>query len=173
MFYGCTTANKASGYKRNSIDTSENSANFKFSEPDTWLLGFISLDRFRNPPHSEWYLQGYQGYQPDNEILKQLAPADSDNLQIIIVLGTWCSDSRREVPHFMKIIDQWKYPAENIIFIGVDDTKAAPVGDFDALNIERVPTFIFLYKKAEAGRIIENPVTSLEQDIKDILSRDK
>jgi hypothetical protein len=33
-----------------------------------------------------------------------------------------------------------------------------------------VPTFIVLQNKIEAGRIIENPVTSLEQDMLNILT---
>jgi hypothetical protein len=44
------------------------------------------------------------------------------------------------------------------------------VGGYDTLNIERVPTFIFLKNKVEAGRIIETPVTSLEQDMLNILT---
>jgi len=55
-------------------------------------------------------------------------------------------------------------------FVGVDISKLAPVGGYDTLNIERVPTFIFLKNKVEAGRIIETPVTSLEQDMLNILT---
>ena len=36
-----------------------------------------------------------------------------------------------------------------------------PIGEYGQLDIQRVPTFI-IYKSIEAGRIIENPVTSLE-----------
>jgi hypothetical protein len=44
------------------------------------------------------------------------------------------------------------------------------VGDFASLNIVRVPTFIFYKNNSEAGRIIEVPKTSLEQDMVNILS---
>jgi thiol-disulfide isomerase/thioredoxin len=86
-------------------------------------------------------------------------------------MGTWCPDSRREVPRFMRILDLWQFPPGKVTFIGVDNTKLAPVGDFDRLEIERVPTFIILKNNVEAGRIIENPETSLEQDIINILTR--
>ena len=85
-------------------------------------------------------------------------------------MGTWCPDSRREVPRFMKILDLWKFPGEKVTFIGVDNAKLAPVGGYDKLEIERVPTFIIFRNKVETGRIIENPVTSLEQDMLNILT---
>ncbi|MCB1223379.1 MAG: hypothetical protein KDK21_05555, partial [Mesotoga sp.] len=95
------------------------------------------------------------------------------DLTITIVLGTWCSDSRREVPRFMKIIDLWGFPREKIRFIGVDINKIAPLEEYSGLDIERVPTFIFFEKKIEKGRIIEVPVTSLEQDTENILAGTK
>jgi hypothetical protein len=44
------------------------------------------------------------------------------------------------------------------------------VGEYDKLDIQRVPTFIFYKNNIEAGRIIENPETSLEQDMVKILT---
>ena len=90
-----------------------------------------------------------------------------------MVLGTWCSDSRREVPRFMKIIESLDYKIDRIRFIGVNSYKEAPVHNFDSLNIERVPTFIFYNNKIELGRIIEYPESSLERDMLGILSKRK
>ena len=56
-----------------------------------------------------------------------------------------------------------------LTFIGVDNGKLSPIGDYEALEIQRVPTFIIYKNNLEAGRIIENPVTSLEQDMVNIL----
>ncbi len=110
---------------------------------------------------------------PDQEAIGKIMEVNKEDLSIQIVLGTWCPDSRREVPRFMKIIDLIDFPSAKITFIGVDNSKQAPVGEYDKLEIERVPTFIFLRNKVEAGRIIENPVTSLEQDMLDILTRNE
>ena len=93
-----------------------------------------------------------------------------DDITIKIVMGIWCPDSRREVPRFMKVIDAWKFPAAKLTFIGVDDAKQSPVGEYLKLDIQRVPTFILYKNNIEAGRIIENPKTSLEQDMVDILA---
>jgi thiol-disulfide isomerase/thioredoxin len=105
--------------------------------------------------------------------MEKLLEINKDELTIQIVMGTWCPDSRREVPRFMQILDRWKFPAAKVTFIGVDNAKLSPVGDFDKLDIQRVPTFIILKNKVEAGRIIENPVTSLEQDMLNILTRNE
>jgi hypothetical protein len=88
-------------------------------------------------------------------------------------MGTWCPDSRREVPRFLHVLDLWKFPPEKVTFIGVDDAKISPVGEYTGLGIQRVPTFILYKNNIEAGRIIENPVTSLEQDIVNILKRNE
>jgi len=144
-----------------------------FQDATTWLLGDINPVLFNNPPHSEWYMRGYNDYQPEQEFMARLKNKDIDDLTITIVLGTWCSDSRIEVPRFMKIIDLWGFPREKIRFIGVDINKIAPLEEYSGLDIERVPTFIFFEKKIEKGRIIEVPVTSLEQDTENILAGTK
>jgi len=141
-----------------------------YADPSTWLLGYINPGMFSNHPHSEWYVRGRDEYNPDRTVIEGLGTAISDDLSILVVLGTWCPDSRREVPRFMKIVAETGFPAERMVFVGVDISKIAPVGGYDTLNIERVPTFIFLKNKVEAGRIIETPVTSLEQDMLNILT---
>jgi thiol-disulfide isomerase/thioredoxin len=144
-----------------------------FSEQTTWLLGYFSREMLVRPPHSEWYLKGYDAYQVNNEAVNKLTAISSDNLTIKIIMGSWCPDSRREVPRFMRILDLWKFPSDKMTFIGVDNAKLSPVGEYDKLDIQRVPTFIFYKNNIEAGRIIENPVTSLEQDIVNILTRNE
>jgi thiol-disulfide isomerase/thioredoxin len=142
-----------------------------FRDATTWLLGDINPDRLLEQPYASWYTKGFAEYVPDQKIIDELKETDISGYTITIVLGTWCPDSRREVPRFMKIIDMWGFPKDKIRFIGVDINKVAPLDDYAALGIERVPTFIFFENKSEKGRIIEVPITSLEQDSRDILKR--
>jgi thiol-disulfide isomerase/thioredoxin len=144
-----------------------------FSEQSTWLLGYFNRSLLSHEPHSAWFLKGYDAYQPSQDALGKLNVISKDGLTIKIVMGTWCPDSRREVPRFMRIVDLWNFPAEKITFIGVDNFKNGPVGEFPDLKIERVPTFIIYKNNIESGRIIENPVTSLEQDMVNILTGTK
>jgi thiol-disulfide isomerase/thioredoxin len=142
----------------------------KFSDQSTWVLGYFVRDQIMREPHSEWFVKGYDGYTFNSEVVNKLLEIPHDGITIKIVLGTWCPDSRREVPRFMRIADAWKFPMSNITFIGVDDAKLSPVGEYEQLDIQRVPTFIIYKNNVEAGRIIENPVTSLEQDMVNILT---
>ena len=178
FFTGCKTIRPAvklnSGETRQQLpaaDLPQQAVNY--SDQSTWLLGYLNPSQFLRLPHSEWYVKGYDSYKPGQEAMDKLGTISKEGLEITIVMGTWCPDSRREVPRFIRIIDLWAFPLENITFIGVDNTKLAPVGGYDTLDIERVPTFIFLKNKVEAGRIIENPETSLEQDIVNILTRNE
>jgi thiol-disulfide isomerase/thioredoxin len=144
-----------------------------FSDQTTWLLGYFNPGQLTREPHSSWYIKGYDDYEFDSEAINRLLETGKDGITIKIVMGTWCPDSRREVPRFMKVLDIWQFPIEKVTFIGVDDAKLSPVGEYDKLDIQRVPTFIIYKNIIEKGRIIENPATSLEQDIVNILARNE
>lgn len=131
----------------------------------------------------EKYETAYPAYQPDPSVLTELKPllgaAEPSggsstplraDIQIIIVLGTWCSDSRLQVSHFYKIADSIGITESNISLICVDHTKRAENGSTDQLNIISVPTFIFMENNYEIGRIIESPINTLESDIAEILT---
>lgn len=141
----------------------------KFSEQSTWVLGYFRRGQITQSPHSEWFTPKYDGYQLSTEWLNRVLDISHSGLTIKIVMGTWCPDSRKQVPAFLRILDIWNFPGDSVTFIGVDDQKLSPVGGYEELNIERVPTFIFYKNNIEAGRIIENPLTSLEQDMVNIL----
>lgn len=155
------------GTQKTEINTTD------WSEQSVWLLGYFNPNLIKRPPYSEWYNLEYNGYHPIQDVTEKLGSVQKDDLSIIVVMGIWCPDSRREVPRFMKIIDTMKFPGEQLTFIGVDNEKLSPLGDYDKLGIERVPTFIIYKNKIELGRIIENPVASLEQDMLDILTRNQ
>jgi len=140
-----------------------------FSAPENWLIGYFNPQRLSTKPHSLWFVPEFDNYQYDENVIGKLLNFDLNDVSIKVIMGTWCSDSHREVPRFMKILTAINFPLEKVTFIGVDHNKLAPVDSYDTLQIERVPTFIFYIKNVEAGRIIENPRTSLEQDILDIL----
>jgi len=144
-----------------------------FSEQTTWLLGYFNPARLAREPYSVWYIKNFDDYQLHSDAINRLLEISKDNLTIKIVMGTWCPDSRREVPRFMRVLDVWHFPVEKVTFIGVDNAKLSPVGEYENLGIQRVPTFIIYKNNIEAGRIIENPMTSLEQDMVNILTRNE
>jgi thiol-disulfide isomerase/thioredoxin len=169
LLTGCSAKKELSVSQTPSEEVKQETVMTDFHDPSTWLLGYFTRDMMRRTPHCEWYIKGYDEYNPEAGFVNYLTEAKSEDLTIKIVMGSWCPDSRREVPRFLKILDLWKFPAEKITFIGVDDAKLSPVGEYESLNIQRVPTFIIYEKNIEAGRIIEVPLTSLEQDMVNIL----
>jgi thiol-disulfide isomerase/thioredoxin len=140
------------------------------SQEATLIIGAFDPERLKQEPYSSWYTSGYDDYQIKSEVLNSLLDIAKENITIKIVMGTWCPDSRREVPRMMRIFDIWRFPISQISFIGVDRKKNANLPEFESLKIERVPTFIIYKNNIEAGRIIETPKTSLEQDLVNILT---
>jgi len=170
---GCRTHRFSAADSPYSEEISLGNNTTDFSQQSTWILGYFEPGRLFQLPHSEWYKKGFDSYEPDQKYIDLLKKESKENISITVVLGTWCPDSRREFPRFMRIIEILGFPSENITLIGTDDQKVAPIGDYESLDILRVPTFIFYRNKVETGRIIENPLTSLEQDMTEILDRDE
>lgn len=167
IFAGCATVKTKQG---TTVDTARPSdAEFDFSKQETWLLGYFNPDQLTLEPYSSWFVKGFDNYQTDTLAINKLLEINKDSLSIKVVMGTWCPDSRREVPRFMRIMDLWKFPVSRMTFIGVDNEKLSPVGEYRKLDIQFVPTFIIFRNNIEAGRIIENPTASLEQDLVNIL----
>jgi hypothetical protein len=143
-----------------------------YYSPETWLMGYFLPDMMRRPPHGVWYAKEYDRYEPDETLIQKITSTNVSGVSVLIVLGTWCGDSRREVPRFIKIIDQCGLAKISITYLGVDMNKIGPVGDYDKLGIVKVPTFIVYRNNIEAGRIIEYPSSSLEGDLLEILLKE-
>jgi thiol-disulfide isomerase/thioredoxin len=103
------------------------------------------------------------------EFVEMIRQANS-GVHVLVFLGTWCSDSKREVPRFLRIVDAAGISMDRITLYALDRKKASPEGVEARYGIERVPTFIFLKKESELGRIVETPRTTLEGDILAILA---
>ncbi len=172
LFYGCRTKKPIAETTIVPMQTEATTPSVNFSEQTTWILGYFTRQQLERPPHSEWFLKGYNAYMFGSDAVNKLTDVSKEDITIKIVMGTWCPDSRREVPRFMRILDVWNFPVDKITLIGVDNAKLSPVGEYEKLDIQRVPTFILYKNNIESGRIIENPVTSLEQDMVNILNQE-
>ena len=92
---------------------------------------------------------------------------------IVLVMGTWCEDSHREVPRLFKILEAVDFPDNKLTMIAVNRKKEAPSGEEGIYNIQKVPTIIVQKYGKEIGRIIESPKTGyLERDLLEILKKD-
>eukprot|EP01035_Chromulina_nebulosa_P062776 gene62776-85857_t len=138
-------------------------ANTEITRNDTvkMLLGHCSLEAFQKEPYEKWWDKSIATYQPDTattSLLKSLTA----NSSIEIFLGSWCGDSRREVPRMVHLLQKVGYSDDSIRIILVDNAPAAykqsPQHEELGKNIFRVPTFIVYKNNKELGRIIESPV---------------
>ncbi len=131
------------------------------------LVGVTDRSAFELPDFSEWYNSTYNVYEPDKFLLEQIKNL-SDSIYIQIFMGTWCSDSRREVPRFLKIMDLAGFDQQDLQIINVDRKKKSPTHEEKNKSIEFVPTFIISNNGIEIGRIVEFPIITLESDLLDI-----
>ena len=147
----------------------------KNSNGEPMLLGHCDVSFLQQGVYKNWYQPGYDHYIPDSSTIPFLTELLKGK-QIDIFLGTWCGDSRREVPRMMKILTQAGVHQQQIKLIFVSNEsnsyKKSPQHEEAGKNIKRVPTLIVYENEKEMGRIIEYPVVSLEKDLLLILRRE-
>lgn len=148
--------------------------NFMSKDPITgkpMLLGNCTREAFKDSSFSWWFNSEYNMYEVDSTSLAKISDK-INNIDITIVMGTWCSDSRTLVPEFYKILDYFNYPSDKVKLIMVDRDKKGRNDEVADLNIHLVPTIIFYRKSKEVGRIIEAPAETLEKDMVGILNKE-
>lgn len=142
------------------------SAPMLHAQEEKVLTGPITVTDLLDLPG--WFGEDYLAYQPASQYL-DLIPQYLEDIDIVCVLGTWCSDSRREVPRMVRILQAKMIPPEKLQMIAVDREKRSPNGEASQFSVERVPTFIFIRNGKEIGRIVESPLASLEKDMLGII----
>lgn len=139
----------------------------KKNEP--MLVGTITRTLLTENTFGEWFKKSYDIHKLDQRTLEKVN-RDFSNLNISIVLGTWCGDSKEFVPPFMKILDSLSFPEPNLKIVCVDRQRQGIADEVKDLDIKLVPTFIFYRDSKEIGRIIESPKQGLEKDFLKITS---
>lgn len=146
-----------------------------FAQHDPKLLGKVALDRFQQLPYATWYAPDYSAYVPNAIVLDQLKKSNLSEYTITIFFGSWCGDSKREIPKLTKVLDLLSFPKNKLTLIGVEDStellKQSPQREEMGLNIYRVPTFIIYDGSKEIGRITESPAESMERDLLKIIDK--
>ena len=133
----------------------------------TWGAEEVLLGRVRPatlPSISESWEREYDAYEPSAEDLSALAALKGPAV-LDVYFGSWCSDSRRELPHLMKILDRASPPGLRVRFFGLDRSKKKPARLVRRGAIERVPTLVLSAGGREIGRIVESPRSTLEHDL--------
>ena len=136
------------------------------------LIGKCNRNAFEKDMFKKWFTDEYENYNTDNIQIEKLKKSSKpDDTEILIIFGTWCHDSRRELPRFYKIADELDYSKFNIKLVAVDTKKSSRDKSLEGIEFTRIPTFIFFNNGKETGRIVESVKVSLESDISEILAK--
>ena len=148
----------------------------KDSRGNDMLLGKCTRTALLQSPFVDWFKPNYDSYVVDSFTCNFIKPL-LEGKSMTIFMGTWCGDSRREVPRVLKMLDCCGFPMNDLalVMVGNSDSlyKKSPQHEEVGKNLVRVPTIIVEQKNAEIGRIIESPITSLEKDLLAILRKEK
>ena len=138
------------------------------------LLGCCTREALNREPFAAWFNINYFNYKVDTSLIASLKQ-NMQRKQFLLFMGTWCGDSKREVPRILKVLDYCGVRDEQVKIVMVSNAenmyKQSPSHEEKGLNILRVPTLIVYENNTEINRLIEYPVESLEKDLLKILSR--
>ncbi len=136
------------------------------------LAGTVNRKGFQKKEFKTWFNKGYEEYVPDAKVINKLKNKTLyKGVKIKIIFGTWCGDSRRELPRFYKIVDTANIPENIIGLTAVDTKKSSRDKKLEGIEFTRIPTFIFYKNGKEIGRIVESTKESLEKDMLKILEK--
>jgi thiol-disulfide isomerase/thioredoxin len=131
------------------------------------LVGPATREQIEASP--EW-VQAEVAAQPDAEAAKALAAVEP-GAEVTVFLGTWCGDSRREVPRLWKALDEAGGDVPfKLRYVAVDRQKKEPAGPIADSGIHFVPTFIVSRGGHEVGRVVEESPKGIERDLLDLLT---
>lgn len=138
----------------------------------TILAGHCSLSMLQTSPYNDWFDKSYNPYNVDTFTVHTLQPRLA-NKTIEVFLGSWCGDSKREVPRLIKILQAANFDTANLKLVFVQNASAvykqSPQHEETGKGIHRVPTIIVYNNSGEMGRVVESPGISLEKDLLAIL----
>ncbi|MCK0130514.1 thioredoxin family protein [Flavobacteriaceae bacterium F08102] len=133
------------------------------------LVGIKEKSDLQQAPYTRWFNQNYNQYSLDEVSISKIKK-HLKGITIKGFMGTWCEDSKREIPRFYKIMETTGFNLKNFELIAVNHAKKTPDNLQEGLHIIRVPTLIFYKNNKEIGRIVEYPRETLEKDIAKIIS---
>ena len=136
------------------------------------LYGKCDFKEYFDEEFKVWFDEEYNQYIPNVNVFDGITYTPFDS--IYVFFSTWCSDSRREVPRFVKFLDEYpnciSFDYSRVKYFALDSQKHTDIINTKQFDINFVPTFIFYSKGNEIGRIIEEPTNEfLEKDVKEFL----
>ena len=143
----------------------------KLTPNDKNYTGLITKNDFESGYTENWFTKAYESYEPSKKTAKKIA-RKIDKYTIKVFMGTWCPDSRREVPKLFKLLDITDYNLNKLSVYAMNRRKSTDKNYEEGLNVHHVPTIIFFDKNGkEVNRFVEFPQENFEEDILQIVSK--
>lgn len=140
----------------------------KEGQGETEVLGPTTREQIESAV-PDW-VQAEVEAEPDIQAARALASVEP-GAEVTVYLGTWCSDSRRELPRLWKALAMAGFDVPFAVhYIGVDRGKKEPASELAANDVRYLPTFIVRRDGRETGRIVETSPHGVEHDLLDLLS---
>ena len=145
---------------------------YENSRNESHICGTFQIDELeKDTIFQKWYNKNYLDFKVSSK--KRNWVKDLKNVEVDIYLGTWCGDSKKWVPKFVKLWDELGLNRSQLKFIALYDFtdgkyKQGPNGEEKNKDIHRVPTFIVKRNSKEIARIVESPNNDLETDLAQI-----
>lgn len=103
--------------------------------------------------------------QPDPAAAQALA-AVPPGAEVTVYLGTWCGDSKRELPRLWRALDGTGGAAPIAFrYVAVARDKKEPASLTAGADLRYVPTFVVERDGREVGRIVEESPHGVERDL--------
>ena len=134
---------------------------------ETVLLGPMTREQVEAVP--EW-VQAEVDAKPEGAAAAALAAVEP-GAEVVVYFGSWCGDSRREVPRFWKALDAAGAAVPfTVRYVAVDRQKKEPADAVAKDGIRYLPTFIVRRGGREAGRVVETSPKGIEADLLALLN---
>lgn len=146
-------------------------SNYLNDRDESHLCGPFQIEAIeKDSLYASWFQKNYTAVEAPSSIPKWVEKLDDTTVEIY--MGTWCGDSKKWVPRFLKLWDAYGLDRSKLQFTALYDTdekyKQGPNGEEKGKKIHRVPTFIFKRDGAEFARIVESPRNNLKTDLQQI-----
>jgi hypothetical protein len=111
------------------------------------------------------WVEAEVGSAPDPAAARALAAVPA-GARVTVYLGTWCSDSKRELARLWRAMDETGGAVPFALrYVAVARSKQEPAALLTGRGLEYVPTFVVERDGREVGRIVEQSPQGIERDL--------
>jgi len=135
---------------------------------DSILLGTVTRAEVEEAM-PDWVSEAMAA-EPDLEAADRLLQTIA-GAEVVIYLGTWCDDTRRELSRLWWALDSLGADEPpQLTYVAVDRSLTEPAGQVAEVDLIRVPTIVVGRGGNELGRIVEKSPHGIEIDLLALLT---